>query len=200
MTTTDARRATLGTGAASGEHDAPRPVDPVPRGSLDRRAGEGSAGIVRPAAGEPPAIESHAAIGGHPIHPMIVPLPIGALVGAAIADVAYLRTKDRFWARSARYLTNAGALTAAIAALPGAVDFTTTRAVRRTPIAWIHAAGNASVLGLALVSSALRGRNERSAAAGPALAISMASAGLLLVTGWLGGELSYRHRIGVTTS
>jgi uncharacterized membrane protein len=127
-------------------------------------------------------------------------LNLGALVGAAIADVAYLRTKDRFWARSARYLTNAGALTAAIAALPGAVDFTTTRAVRRTPIAWIHAAGNASVLGLALVSSALRGRNERSAAAGPALAISMASAGLLLVTGWLGGELSYRHRIGVTTS
>jgi uncharacterized membrane protein len=42
-------------------------------------------------------VESTARIGGHPIHPMIIPLPIGLLVGALAADLAYLWTEDAFW-------------------------------------------------------------------------------------------------------
>jgi len=32
-------------------------------------------------------VRSTAAINGHPIHPMLVPLPIGALVGAFVTDL-----------------------------------------------------------------------------------------------------------------
>ena len=148
----------------------------------------------------PPAVPSRAAIAGHPIHPMLVPLPIGALVGVLIADIAYVRTHDAFWARGGRVLTDAGILAAGLAAMPGLIDFTGRDRIRAHPEAWLHAAGNATVLGLAVVSHFIRNRDERAAAAGPGIAISALSAGILGLTGWLGGELSYRHRIGVTES
>ena len=138
-----------------------------------------------------------AAVDGHPLHPVLVPLPIGAFVGAFVADVAYLRTNDRFWARGARLLTAAGLGTGLLAGSLGALDFTGRRRIRSHASAWVHAGGNATVLALALASVALRGRDEGEAVTRGGLAISAASAVILLATGWLGGELSYRERIGV---
>jgi uncharacterized membrane protein len=148
----------------------------------------------------PPAVEAVAAIEGHPLHPAIVPLPIGSFVGAFLCDLAYLRTRDRFWARGARLLTGAGLLTGAIAGSLGAVDFTGRREIRSHKAAWVHAGGNLTVMALGIVSELIRARDERTAVARGALAISAASAAILGVTGWIGGELSYRDRIGVTTS
>ena len=129
---------------------------------------------------------------------MLVPLPIGALVGTAVADLLYVRTGDPFWARSARHLTDAAIITATVAALPGMVDFSSREQIRDRPEAWVHAAGNLTVLGLTILSRTIRSSDERAAASGPGLAISGLSAALLGITGWLGGELSYRYRIGVT--
>jgi len=142
-------------------------------------------------------VQAVAAVDGHPLHPVVVPLPIGAFVGAFAADVAYLRTRDRFWARVARVLTAAGLGTGLLAGSLGALDFTGRRPIRRHPSAWVHAAGNVAVLALGLGSLALRGRDERAAITRGGLAISASIATILLVTGWLGGELSYRERIGV---
>ena len=142
-------------------------------------------------------VRAVAAVDGHPLHPVVVPLPIGAFVAAFAADVAYLRTRDRFWARGARVLTAAGLGTGLLAGSLGAMDFTGRRPIRRHPSAWIHAAGNLSVLGLALGSLALRGRDERGAVTRGGVAISASIATILLITGWLGGELAYRERIGV---
>ena len=145
----------------------------------------------------PPAVEAVAAIEGHPLHPAIVPLPIGSFVGAFLCDLAYVRTHDRFWARSARLLTGAGLVTGAIAGSLGAIDFTGRREIRSYPAAWVHAGGNAAVLGLGVVSEIIRAKDERGAVARGALAISAASVALLGLTGWLGGELAFRARIGV---
>lgn len=148
----------------------------------------------------PPAIEAVAAIEGHPLHPVLVPLPIGSFVGAFLCDVAYLRTRDRFWARGARILTGAGLVSGALAGSLGALDFTGRREIRRHRAAWVHAGGNLSVLGMGLVSVLIRSKDERRAVARGALALSAASVALLGLTGWLGGELTFRDRIGVTTS
>ena len=150
---------------------------------------------AEPDLGEP--VEAVAAVDGHPLHPIVVPLPIGSFVGAFVADVAYLRTGDRFWARGARLLTAAGLATGLVAGSLGAADFTGRRPIRRHRSAWVHAAGNVAVLGLALGSLAIRGRDERGAVSHGGLAFSAATATILLVTGWLGGELAYRERIGV---
>src|SRR5438552_7115603 len=40
-----------------------------------------------------------AAIGDHPLHPMIIPFPVAFLVGAPIADLVFISTGDGFWAR-----------------------------------------------------------------------------------------------------
>ena len=204
MNTTNLQPSELGTGASSGEHVGGAMGDAGPgRSLIDRIEGQQDgqpldASWATPA--PPPNVESRAAIAGHPIHPMLVPLPIGALVGTAVADILYVRTGDPFWARSARHLTDAAILTTMVAAVPGMVDFTSRDQIRERPEAWVHAAGNLTVLGLAILSRSLRSKDERSAASGPGLAISGLSAALLGITGWLGGELSYRHRIGVTNS
>jgi uncharacterized membrane protein len=145
----------------------------------------------------PEAVEAVATIEGHPLHPAIVPLPIGSFVGAFLCDLAFVRTHDRFWARGARLLTGAGLLTGLLAGSLGAVDFTGEPRIRSRRSAWVHAAGNLTVLGLAAVSEALRARDEQRAVRHGALAISAVSVAILGVTGWIGGELSYRDRIGV---
>lgn len=210
------RDAALDTAGEPTDHEmAPAAPEPRPAPSiLDPAASPSTATgevptttgrLAVPAASDAPdtgpeAVPSVAHIGGHPLHPMIVPLPIGALVGAFVADIAYARTRDPFWARSARHLTDAGIATGLLAGIVGATDFGGRERIRRRPEAWIHAGGNAAVLGLAVVARILRGRDERAAARGAGLVLSAAGAGLLGLTGWLGGELSYRHRIGVTRS
>src|SRR3954468_7969656 len=185
------RRAGSGGSAAAG-------AEPPARTDLDVPAELADA--VAPIPEEPALhgpVEALAAVDGHPLHPVVVPLPIGAFVGAFVADVAYLRTRDRFWARGARVLTAAGLGTGLLAGSLGALDFVGRRPIRRHPSAWVHAGGNLSVLGLALGSLALRSRDERSAVGSGGVAISAAIASILLVTAWLGGELAYRERIGV---
>ena len=55
-------------------------------------------------------------IAGHPIHPMLVPLPIGFLVGAFLTDIAYLKSGWASYAHFSGWLIGAGIVTALIAA------------------------------------------------------------------------------------
>lgn len=145
------------------------------------------------------AIPSLAAIAGHPLHPMLVPLPIGAFVGALAADIALAATGDRFFGRAGRLLTGAGLATGVVTSALGGVDFWGRSQVRSHPAAWLHVGGNAAALALGAASLAVRARagNDGKAALPVALALSASAGALLVVTGWLGGELAYRHRIGV---
>jgi uncharacterized membrane protein len=194
------------TGSAIASHPA---EDETTSSAFTEPAGTAETSLVKPWPAEsdseatsesdpgPAPVESAAALARHPLHPMIVPLPIGAFVGAFVSDVAYARTHDPFWARSARLLTDAGIVTGLVAASLGAVDFTGRERIRRLPASWAHAGGNAAVLGLAVLSRLIRQRDERAGVMSGGLALSATAAALLGVTGWLGGELSYRHRIGV---
>ncbi len=139
---------------------------------------------------------STAAILGHPIHPMLVPIPIGALTLAFATDLIAQGNSDRFWPKASQWLLMTGAAGAAVAAPFGAIDFLTISRARELPSAWLHAGGNLTVLGLTVANLALRrGADRRVSRVG--LGLSAVGAGLLAATGWLGGELSYRHRIGV---
>lgn len=144
----------------------------------------------------PRAFPSRAAIRGHPVHPMVVPIPIGALTLALATDLMSWRTGDRFWARASRLLLGAGAAGAALAAPSGSIDLLTIPRARQLPEAWLHAGGNLTVLALALLNLAIRDGDRRVRL--HELAMSALGAGLLAGTGWLGGELVFRHRIGVT--
>lgn len=126
---------------------------------------------------------------GHPAHPMLVTVPIGAVTSAVVLD---LLGND---CRAARRLVGLGLLSAVPAGLTGFSDWSDTRgAERRVGVA--HLALNAVGLGL-LGGSWLARRDDRSAA-GPWL--SLAGLALLGGSGWLGGHLSYALGVGVDTT
>ncbi|MGH2381271.1 MAG: DUF2231 domain-containing protein [Candidatus Limnocylindria bacterium] len=60
-----------------------------------------------------------------------------------------------------------------------------------------HAVGNSVVLASSAVSLVLRLRGPRGRVPAAAMALTAGAAGILAVTGWLGGELAFRERIGV---
>lgn len=137
---------------------------------------------------------STAAVDGHPLHPAMVPLPIGMLSAAAMSDVAHMLPGERFFARASRWLIGGGIVSGALAAGIGLVDFATIRAAR-SPMGIAHAGGNAAILAMSGLSLLLRIRSRTTPA--PAATLTLLGAALLAVTGWLGGELAFRKRIGM---
>src|ERR1041385_2303185 len=69
-------------------------------------------------------MSSPASIGGHPIHPMIIPFPIGLWVFSLVADLIYLWRGNLVWREHvAFYALLAGILGAALAAVFGIIDW-----------------------------------------------------------------------------
>lgn len=141
-------------------------------------------------------VDSTAAIARHPIHPMIIPFPIAALVGAFVSDLLALNTGDAFWVRASYTLLIVGLATGLLATLFGVIDFSTIKRVRQVRAGLLHAGGNALALLLTIANLLVRDI-EALAVPGVGVVLSAVVAAMLVVTGWLGGELSYRHKVGV---
>jgi uncharacterized membrane protein len=142
-------------------------------------------------------VASLAAIAGHPIHPMLIPFPIALLVFALVADVGYAVAGDEFFARMALWMVASGLVTGVLAMLVGLLDFVALERPRQLRAGWIHAIGNGVVVGLAAVNLVGRILSGEDFVVPWGLALSSVIGALLAVTGWFGGELSYRHLIGV---
>lgn len=144
------------------------------------------------------ASPSRFAIAGHPVHPMIVPFPIAFLVGAFVTDIAFAITRAEFFAQMSAWLLGAGIVTTLVAAVPGLVDWWSSQRARRVTAGKVHAWGNGGVLAIAVINAGLRVGGDHPAILVPwGLALSAVTALGLAITGWAGGELSYRHLIGV---
>jgi uncharacterized membrane protein len=144
-----------------------------------------------------PHPQSTARIAGHPIHPMLVPFPIVCFIGALITDIAYWRTANTQWANFSAWLLAAGLVMGALAAAAGLIDFLGSRSVRAQPPAWPHLIGNVVVMGLSLVNVFVHSRDAWTSVVPTGLILSAVVVAILAVTGWLGGSLVYRHRVGV---
>lgn len=134
---------------------------------------------------------------GHPVHQMLIVLPLGLLTGVVIFDVVHLLTGGLQWATISYWLIPAGVVSGLLAAVFGFADWTAipsgTRARR---VGAVHGIGNVVVVTLFALSWLLRG--EPLATPGTlALVLSFAGGGLAMVTGWLGGELVGRMGVGV---
>lgn len=142
-------------------------------------------------------MEARAKLLGHPVHQMLIVLPLGLLAGAVVFDVIHLLTGEPGWALVSYWLIPAGVLSGLLAAVFGVIDWTKipvrTRAWR---IGLLHAVANVGVLLLFAASWRLRGDAEALPDAA-ALALSFAGGALALFSGWLGGELVDRLGVGV---
>ncbi len=142
-------------------------------------------------------VTSTVAIAGHPIHPVIVTLPIAFLVGVPVCDLVYWWTKDLFWARGAFWLLAAGVALAVVAAITGLMDFARIERVRKRSAGWAHMLINVGVLVLSVFNLILRWGNFAGGIIPTGLILSIIVALLLGLSGWYGGELVYRHKIAV---
>ncbi|MFZ5672593.1 MAG: DUF2231 domain-containing protein [Pseudomonadota bacterium] len=140
---------------------------------------------------------STAAIAGHPLHSILVTLPIGFLIGAFLSDLAFFWSADALWPRASLWLIGAGLTAGVIAAVAGLIDFLGCREIRQLGEAWLHLAGNAVVLLLALTNFYIRYYETSASISSLQLILSFCIVLLLAVTGWLGGELVFRHRVAV---
>jgi uncharacterized membrane protein len=142
--------------------------------------------------------KSTAQIGGHPIHPMLIGFPIAFLLSALVCDILYVNTGNSAWAVAALWLVGSGVVAALAAAAFGFIDFLGEERVRELSDAWQHMVGNLIAVALAAISWSLRATQGAEAAIMPwGLTLSIAVALILGYTGWKGGELAYRHRVGV---
>ena len=139
---------------------------------------------------------STASIGGHPLHPMLIPFPITCLVGAFVTDLISLSTGDRGFATASHWLIGFGIGTALIAAALGLIDFMGDDRIRRLGTALQHMIANVAAVVVSIINFAIR-LDDPSDIASLGVYLSGAVVLILLYSGWLGGELVYRHRVAV---
>jgi uncharacterized membrane protein len=137
---------------------------------------------------------------GHPIHPIMVTLPIGSWIGAVILDIgSHVVDNPAGLARGAFWLVAIGILGAVVAAAFGLMDMATIpRGTVAHRAALTHMSLNTVVLVLFVISYlARRGDDFAAPSNGKAMVLSIIGIALLAVSGWIGGMLSYRFGVRV---
>ncbi|HEY6821230.1 MAG TPA: DUF2231 domain-containing protein [Burkholderiales bacterium] len=135
-----------------------------------------------------------ARIAKHPIHPMIVPIPIGLWLFSLACDLVHrFGGTSPNWEIVAFYAMVGGIIGALIAAIPGLVDvFSLPDSVK--PIGFAHMGINLAVVVLYAVNAWMR---HSGGVSNGLILLSVISVLLLGVSGWLGGEMVYARGIAV---
>jgi uncharacterized membrane protein len=143
-------------------------------------------------------MESRAKVLGHPIHPMLIVLPLGLFIGAVVFDaIAVWRDAPTlgvvgFWNIAA------GVVGGLLAAVFGFIDWLAIPAgTRAKKIGLLHGATNVVVV-LAFATAWLARRNAvEIVPSGTILLLEVIALLVGSVGGWLGGELVDRLGVGV---
>lgn len=145
---------------------------------------------------------SKARIGSHPLHPMMIAIPITSYLATFGSLAGLAATHDPFWFRVALWANAIGVVSALVAAIPGAVDLLAVvparTVARKTGVT--HAIANVTALvlfaiNLYLMADARGDREPLNTTA--ALALTGGGVLLTLIAGWFGWEMVQRHHVGV---
>jgi uncharacterized membrane protein len=143
-------------------------------------------------------MKARATLLGHPIHQMLVVVPLGLFVIATVFDVITMFRPMAELSIAAFWNIVAGSIGAGLAAVFGLIDWTKipkdTRAKR---IGVYHALANVAVLTLFVIAVVLRWDNASYVATTSVLMLELGGFVLGGLGGYLGGELVDRFGIGV---
>jgi nitrite reductase/ring-hydroxylating ferredoxin subunit/uncharacterized membrane protein len=126
---------------------------------------------------------------GHPLHPMLTDLPIGAWTSAFVLDLAGGRQARR----AADALVGMGVLAAVPTAATGLSDLADVVDPRERSLGTAHALGNVTAVVLYGGSWLARRRGRRDAG----MRLAMLGAAVVSGAGFIGGHLAYRKGVGV---
>ena len=132
----------------------------------------------------------HGSALGHPLHPALVELPVGAWTLAAIFDVIELSGGGER-GRIADKAIGVGVLGALAAAVAGITDWSETDG-RAKRIGLTHGVMNVTATGLYAASLLLRRRSRKKG-----ISVGLLAFGVAMSASFLGGHLTYGEQIGV---
>ncbi|MEW6543940.1 MAG: DUF2231 domain-containing protein [Nitrospirota bacterium] len=155
-------------------------------------------------------MKSRLQFAGHPIHTMVVGFPIGLYSTALLCDILYLLLADAFWFRMAFWAILFGLVTHLGAAATGLPDFLAVMKERQEgqDLQDLKGAQRAATshlvfgIGLLVVQGLnLAVRHGGEVPPGGSIAmpliVNVIGAALTGLQGWYGGELVFRHHVGV---
>ncbi len=147
--------------------------------------------------GRAEAMQSRVTAMGHPIHPILVPFPIGLLTTSVIFDVVHLVAGGARWAEISFWMIGVGVLGGLLAAVFGLIDWLAIPSGTRAKAVGLgHGISNVLMVVLFASSWLLRSGAPGDPGAFP-IVLSFLGVGLASLGGFLGGELVFRMGIGV---
>jgi nitrite reductase/ring-hydroxylating ferredoxin subunit/uncharacterized membrane protein len=155
---------------------------------------KGLDGVFQPdtARGKPVENALHGVWLGHPLHPVLTDIPLGAWSITFILDLIEDVSGDRKYQAGAAASLTVGLGGAAAAAATGLTDWKEIdQDARRTGL--VHGLLNTVALSLYVTSAVQRARGKR----GSAKAFSYLAYGVAMGSAWLGGHLVFTNQIGV---
>jgi len=130
---------------------------------------------------------------GHPLHPVLTDIPIGAWTTALALDAKAAASGDDSYTRAADFALAFGLAGAVGSAVTGLTDWSETDG-RAKRVGLLHGLLNVAATTLVATAYVLRRRDDR----GTAQALAVAGISLATAGAYLGGDLVYGERIGVT--
>lgn len=132
---------------------------------------------------------------GHPLHPAITDIPIGAWTTAVVLDATASDDMDDGYARSAETAITVGLVGAIGSAVTGLTDFSDIKGKQRR-LGLVHGLINLTATGLFAASLASRRNGNRSAGR----TYSTVGYMIAMAGAYLGGSLVFREEVGVDAS
>jgi uncharacterized membrane protein len=139
-------------------------------------------------------MSTRASVKGHPIHAMLVPLPIGLWIFALVADVMTHAGGAPGWRTAAFYAIGVGVIGALLAALPGLVDLLSLGPGPSRGTGIRHMVVNLVAVAVFAINFLMR---LKTADHSGHLLLTALGVVLIGISGWLGGEMVYVGGVGV---
>jgi uncharacterized membrane protein len=141
-------------------------------------------------------MSSPASFKGHPIHPILVALPIGLWIFSLVSDLIFkFGFGASVWSDVAFYTLAGGIVGALIAALPGLIDLLSIENAKSKAIGIWHMTVNLCTVGIYCLNFWLR--MHRPPGDNLTIVLSVIGVLFLIIAGWLGGELVYVRAVAV---
>ncbi len=144
-------------------------------------------------------MKTPASIARHPIHPMLITIPVGLWIFSFVADLVVYFSEGNdagvLWFMIGYWTMAGGIVGALLAAVPGFIDLLSLSEQRVRTLATTHMTINLAVVVLYAVNLWLRSIEPPDFLTG--MGLSAIGLVLLSVSGWIGGEMVHVHGVGV---